>query len=156
MICFSCLGGPRRLGPVRSPAACIVVLLALHFGTNDVLSAEAAADGKGVKFFESKIRPVLVRKCYACHSRDAAKAKKLKGKLLLDSKAGVLAGGESGPALVPGKPERSLLIEAIRHESFEMPPNERLSKQIIGDFVKWIQIGAPDPRDGRKLSLIHI
>ena len=157
MICFSCLGGPRRLGParlpVRSPAACIVVLLALHFGTNDVLSAEAAADGKGVKFFESKIRPVLVRKCYACHSRDAAKAKKLKGKLLLDSKAGVLAGGESGPALVPGKPERSLLIEAIRHESFEMPPNERLSKQIIGDFVKWIEIGAPDPRDGRKFDL---
>ena len=157
MICFSCLGDPRRLSParlpVRSPAACIVVLLALHSGTNEVLSAEAAADGKGVKFFESKIRPVLVRKCYACHSRDAAKAKKLKGKLLLDSKAGVLAGGESGPALVPGKPERSLLIDAIRHESLEMPPNERLSKQIIGDFVKWIEIGAPDPRDGRKFDL---
>ena len=65
MICFSCPGGPRRLSParlpVRSPVACIVVLLALHPGTNDVLSAEAAADGKGVKFFESKIRPVLVR-----------------------------------------------------------------------------------------------
>ena len=157
MTCFSCLGDPRRLSParwpVRSLAACIVVLLAVHSGTNEVLSAEAAADGKGVKFFESKIRPVLVRKCYACHSRDAAKAKKLKGKLLLDSKAGVLAGGESGPALVPGKPERSLLIDAIRHESLEMPPNERLSKQIIGDFVKWIQIGAPDPRDGRKFDL---
>ncbi len=157
MICFSCLGDPRRLSParlpVRSPAACIVVLLALHSGTNEVLSAEDAPDGKGVKFFESKIRPVLVRKCYACHSRDAAKAKKLKGKLLLDSKAGVLAGGESGPALVPGKPERSLLIEAIRHESLEMPPNERLSKHIIGDFVKWIEIGAPDPRDGQKFDL---
>ena len=153
MVYFGCPGYPNRLSPAslaglsrvgpallpiarwltgksaRTTAACIVVLFALGPGTNPVLSAEAAApDGKGVKFFESKIRPVLVRKCYACHSRDAAKAKKLKGKLLLDSKAGVLAGGESGPALVPGKPERSLLIEAIRHESLEMPPNERLSE----------------------------
>ncbi len=149
--------GDKTFGPFQwsqlKQLACIVVLLALHSGTNEVLSAEDAPDGKGVKFFESKIRPVLVRKCYACHSRDAAKAKKLKGKLLLDSRAGVLAGGESGPALVPGKPERSLLIDAIRHESLEMPPNERLSKHIIGDFVKWIEIGAPDPRDGRKIDL---
>ena len=178
MIYFGCPGYPSRLSPARliglsrvgrarlpvarrlmgkgarTTAACIVVLLALSSGTNELLSAEAAPpDGKGVAFFESRIRPVLASKCYACHSQDAAKAKNLKGKLLLDSKAGVLAGGESGRTIVPGKPEQSLLIEAILHESLEMPPNKRLSKNVISDFVKWIEMGAPDPRDGRKVDL---
>ena len=151
MVYFGFPGNPSRLSPT---AACIVVLLALRSGTNGMPSAEAAPpDRKSVEFFESRIRPVLVSKCYACHSQDAAKEKKLKGKLLLDSKAGVLAGGESGPAIVPGKPEESLLIEAIRHDSLEMPPNERLNENIISNFVKWIEMGAPDPRDGRKVDL---
>ena len=138
----------------RNPAACIIVLFALGSATNEVLAADAAPrDGKGVEFFESKIRPVLVKKCYACHSQDAAKAKKLKGKLLLDSREGVLAGGENGPAIVPGEPTQSLLLEAIRHESLEMPPNKRLNENVIRDFVKWIEMGAPDPRDGRKVDL---
>ncbi len=133
MVYFGCPGNPSRLSPARltrlSQAACIVVLLTLSSGTNEVLSAEAALpDGKGTEFFESKIRPVLVSKCFSCHSQDA---KKLKGKLLLDSKAGVLAGGESGPAIVPGQPERSLLIQAIRHESLEMPPNDRLNETSL-------------------------
>ena len=99
--------------------------MALGFGAHEVLTAEAALpDSDGIEFFESKIRPVLASKCFACHSQNAAQAKKLKGKLLLDSKAGVLAGGESGPAIVPGQPEQSLLIEAIRHQSLEMPPGE--------------------------------
>ena len=178
MVYFGCLGYPSRLSParlaglsrvgrallpvrqratgkrVRPTAARLVVLLALSSGTDEVLSVEAAPpDRKSVEFFESRIRPVLVSKCYACHSQGAAKEKKLKGKLLLDSKAGVLAGGESGPAIVPGKPEESLLIEAIRHDSLEMPPNERLNENVISDFVKWIELGAPDPRDGRKVDL---
>ena len=141
-------------GKSRITAGCIVILLTVGPGTNRVLPAEdAQGDGKGTKFFESKIRPVLVRKCFSCHSQDAAQAKKLKGKLLLDSRAGVLAGGESGPAIVPGKPEQSLLVEAIRHGSLEMPPNERLDEGVIRDFVKWIEIGAPDPRNGRKVDL---
>jgi hypothetical protein len=138
----------------RPTTACIIILFAFGSATSEALSAEAASpDGNGVEFFESKIRPVLVRKCYGCHSQNAAKAKKLKGRLLLDSKAGVLAGGESGPAVVPGKPKESLLIEAIRHESLEMPPNERLNEDVVRDFVKWIEMGAPDPRDGRKVDL---
>ncbi len=133
---------------------CIISFIAMPSGMQEAVSAESEQiNAKGIDFFESMIRPVLVSKCYACHSGEAAKSKKLKGKLLLDSKAGVLAGGESGPAIVPGRPEQSLLIEAIRHESFEMPPNGRLDDNVIRDFVKWIKMGAPDPRDGQQIDL---
>jgi cytochrome c/uncharacterized protein DUF1549 len=99
-------------------------------------------------FFEKKIRPVLVERCYKCHS---AKSEKLKGDLLLDTKAGTLKGGESEkPAVVPGDAERSRLIEAIRYdnEDLQMPPEKegRLTDEQIADFVAWINKGAPDPR----------
>ena len=103
---------------------------------------------EGDVFFEQMIRPVLVKRCYACHSAAALTRKTLKGGLQLDTREGLRTGGESGPALVPGKPDDSLLIAAIRYQSFEMPPNGRLSDQTIADFVKWVQIGAPDPRAG--------
>ena len=96
-----------------------------------------------VEFFESKIRPVLVQHCYECH---AAESKTLRGGLLVDSRQGLLLGGESGAAVVPGKPEESRLISALRHEDFEMPPKEKLSQVIIDDFEKWIRDGAEDPR----------
>src|SRR5262245_27685706 len=70
-------------------------------------------DADGINFFEQKIRPVLVKECYGCHS---AEAKKLRGGLWLDSRSGLLRGGDLGPAVVPGKPEESLLLEALRHE----------------------------------------
>ena len=140
-----------RAARVALPAACIIVLLAFATATDSVVAA--GTDDEGIKFFESRIRPVLVTKCLSCHSQDAAKANKLKGKLLLDSRAGVLAGGESGPAITPGQPAQSLLIQAMRHESLEMPPDERLAENVISDFVKWIEMGAPDPRDGRKVDL---
>jgi hypothetical protein len=113
-----------------------------------VLCGTACAD-EGVEFFEQKIRPVLVDRCYSCHSADAASKKTLKGGLLLDTREATRKGGESGPAVVPGKPEDSLLIAAIRHESIRMPPKGKLPDDAIADFVKWVQIGAPDPRDGR-------
>ena len=100
-----------------------------------------------IDFFEQKIRPVLVDRCYSCHSANAAAKKNLKGGLLLDTRETLRMGGESGPAIIPGKPRESLLIAAIRHESLEMPPKEKLSAQVIADFEKWVQIGAPDPRD---------
>src|SRR5687768_899939 len=80
------------------------------------------SDPEGIAFFEAKIRPVLADKCYECHSA----AKKVKAKLHLDSRAGVLEGGESGPSIVPGQPEKSLLIKAISYhdEDLEMPPKE--------------------------------
>ena len=65
----------------------------------------------------------------------------------LDSRQLTRKGGESGPAVVPGDSKQSLLLDAIRHQSLEMPPDKRLSDKLIADFVKWIEIGAPDPRD---------
>ncbi len=95
-------------------------------------------------FFETKIRPVLVEQCYECHS---AKSEKLGGKLRLDSREAILTGGESGPAIVPGKPSESLLIQALHWENdLEMPPEEPLADQVVRDFFRWIEMGAPDPR----------
>ncbi|MEZ6126755.1 MAG: DUF1553 domain-containing protein [Planctomycetaceae bacterium] len=114
-------------------------------GTLTVSAEDEALDADRVAFFESKIRPVLVRHCYSCHSADG---KSVKGNLLLDSAAGIAAGGDSGPAVTAGEPEDSLLISALKHESFEMPPDRRLSDQIIADFETWIRDGAIDPRKG--------
>ena len=108
----------------------------------------AGADQKGIDFFEAKIRPMLVKHCYACHSAGASAKKKLKGGFLLDSRAGIRKGGESGPGAVPGKPADSLIISALRQETFQMPPTGKLPDEIIADFVRWIEMGAPDPRDG--------
>ncbi|NDB77855.1 MAG: DUF1549 domain-containing protein, partial [Verrucomicrobia bacterium] len=93
-----------------------------------------------------KIRPVLAEHCYSCHS---AKADKLKGGLYVDSKEGLIKGGTSGTAIVPGKPEKSLLIKDMKSTNPDdmMPPKgDRLSPQIIADFETWIRMGAPDPR----------
>lgn len=100
-----------------------------------------------IRFFREKIEPVLREQCYACHS---GQAEKVQAGLRLDSRAAVLRGGESGPAVVPGKSAESLLIRAIRHEDgLAMPPmNARLAESTIADFVKWVEIGAPDPRAG--------
>lgn len=102
-------------------------------------------------FFETKIRPILVEHCYKCHSADA---EKVKGGLLLDSREGVLKGGDSGPAIVSGKPEESLLIKAVQQfdKDLQMPPpksGRKLSEEQINDLVMWIKLGAPDPRTGK-------
>jgi hypothetical protein len=102
-------------------------------------------DPAGVQFFEAKIRPVLAQHCYECH---AARTKRPKGGLRLDSRAGLLKGGASGPAVVPGKADDSLLIQALRHEDLAMPPRGKLPPEVIADFERWVSMGAPDPRDG--------
>jgi hypothetical protein len=97
-------------------------------------------------FFESKIRPVLAEHCYKCHS---AGAEKIKGGLTLDTRDGVARGGDSGPALVPGKPADSLLIKAVRYDDtdLQMPPGDKkLPDQAIRDLEQWVAMGAPDPR----------
>jgi len=99
-------------------------------------------------FFEAKIRPLLIEKCYKCHSHDADK---VKGGLMLDTKEGWIAGGDTGPAITPGKPDDSLLIEAVRYTSpdLKMPPKgDRLSDQQVADLTEWVRRGAPDPRLG--------
>ncbi len=107
----------------------------------------------GMDFFEQKIRPILSEHCYKCHSAAAQKAGKLKADLLLDSRAGILQGGESGPALVAGKPADSLLLKALRHQGdLRMPPKAKVPDVIIADFEAWIRMGAPDPRDGKTVT----
>ncbi len=111
-------------------------------------AAELRADGEKIepeklKFFEAKIRPVLIEHCYECHS---AKSKEIKGSLLVDSAAGLLQGGDSGPAIIVGKPDESPLIEALRYDGVEMPPAGRLPANVVKDFERWVEMGAPDPR----------
>jgi mono/diheme cytochrome c family protein/cytochrome c553 len=107
-------------------------------------AAEPAGSAAGFDFFERKIRPVLVANCYQCHS---ASAKELQGELRLDTKEGLRKGGETGAIVVAGKPDESTLIQSLRHESgLEMPPKKKLPDDVIADFVKWVEMGAPDPR----------
>ena len=109
---------------------------------------------EGIAFFESKIRPVLVKSCYSCHSASAAKDGALRSGLQLDTREGIRRGGDSGPAVVPSKPKQSLLLAAIRHEQdLEMPPKGGpLPDAVIQDVEKWITMGAPDPRDGKPVA----
>ena len=108
---------------------------------------------EGIEFFEQKIRPVLVQHCYQCHAVDA---KNIQGGLVLDSRDGSRKGGDSGPSVVPNNIAESLIIEALKFESFEMPPKGKLSDAIIADFEKWIEMGAPDPRDGSAIAASEI
>lgn len=100
---------------------------------------------EGVAFFESRIRPILIDKCYSCHSSGAAK---IKGGLRLDSRVGLLKGGNSGPAIVPGQPGESALLRAIAYtdDFSRMPPREKLPDAVIADFRRWVAMGAPGPR----------
>ena len=110
-----------------------------------VLRAEDNA--QGVAFFEQKIRPLLVKHCYECHSLEQ---KKSKGGLTLDTRAGWQNGGDAGePAIVPGSPDKSLLLKAVRHDDpdLAMPPKKpKLPPELIHDLTLWINMGAPDPR----------
>lgn len=98
----------------------------------------------GLELFENKIRPVLIEHCYECHS---AATTDIKGGLRVDSRDALRSGGESGAAVVPHRVKQSLLLDALKHESFEMPPGKKLSDEVIADFVKWVELGAPDSRD---------
>jgi hypothetical protein len=99
-----------------------------------------------LQFFEAKIRPLLAEKCYKCHSKQSDK---VRGGLLLDTRDAILQGGNTGPSVVPGKPDESLLIQAVRYkdEDLQMPPKgEKLSDAQIADLTEWVRRGAPDPR----------
>ncbi|MCX6855888.1 MAG: PSD1 and planctomycete cytochrome C domain-containing protein [Verrucomicrobia bacterium] len=117
----------------------LLILLLLTLG--DFATAEDAT------FFESKIRPVLAKHCYECHSSESGKSK---GGLMLDTKQTIRAGGDTGPAVVPGDAAKSLLLSAIKHSDpdLEMPPKKpQLPKTVITDFEMWIKSGAADPRE---------
>jgi hypothetical protein len=96
-----------------------------------------------IQFFESKIRPVLVEHCYKCHSTESGT---VRGGLGVDHREALFSGGASGPAVVPGNLEESILWNAINYNDYQMPPNRKLPPAVIADFRKWIEMGAPDPR----------
>ena len=112
----------------------------------DISSASKPVSKEDAEFFEKNIRPLLVDKCYSCHS---AQAKKLKGKLLLDSRQGIAHGGENGPAIIGRNPDESRLIQAVRwtDPDLQMPPKEKLSDSQIAALEQWVKMGSPDPRE---------
>ena len=119
------------------------------------MTAGGVAADEGVAFFEKKIRPVLVEHCYRCHSEEAASKGKLKGGLRLDLREAIRAKGDSGKlAVVPGKPGESQVLHALEYldAELQMPPKNRLPKNVVNDFRVWIQMGAPDPRDGKAVA----
>ncbi len=122
---------------------CVIGPWALGLGTS---ASAAQLTSAQTEFFETKVRPVLVENCYKCHS---AGAEKIKGGLTLDTRDGWLKGGDSGPVIVPGKPDESVFIKAIRYtdRDLAMPPSDKkLPDNLIADLVQWVRMGAPDPR----------
>lgn len=137
----------------------LAAILAMTFATS-VLTAQTnqkpADEAAGVRFFESNIRPVLVKHCYECHSLQSGSSE---GGLRLDSRDAVRAGGDRGPAVVPGSPEKSILLTAVTHSNpdLKMPPQRRkLPESIINDLRKWIEMGATDPRDEASAELASV
>jgi hypothetical protein len=120
-------------------------LLCLLLSLGPAQETGPAPDPKGLEFFERRIRPVLIEHCYACHSADAPK---LKGALRVDTREGLAKGGNMGAAVVPGNPDRSTLVMAVRYhdEDIAMPPKKRLPEAVVADLEAWVRMGAPDPR----------
>ncbi len=120
--------------------------IALFFAHGSVAQDDVAltrlANAEQISFFETEIRPVLAEHCYGCHGSE-----KQKGGLRLDSLPAILEGGESGPAIVLGDPLSSLLVQAIRYESLQMPPTGKISASKIDALVRWITAKAPAPDD---------
>ncbi|MCB1278128.1 DUF1549 domain-containing protein, partial [Prosthecobacter sp.] len=119
---------------------------AVIFSLLTSFAAAGASAADGVAFFESKVRPLLVKHCYECHSQEAGKRK---GGLLLDRKEGWQIGGDAGAAVIPGNPGNSLLLHSVSYQDdkLQMPPKSKLSPQDIRVLEQWISMGAPDPRD---------
>ncbi len=115
-------------------------------------TAHAGIAADQLQFFEKNIRPVLVQSCYKCHSSESAK---LKGGLTLDTKQATLLGGESGhPGVTPGNIAQSSIYEALTYanEDNQMPPKQKLPDDVIANFKKWIEMGAPDPRENKVVN----
>jgi hypothetical protein len=127
----------------------------LERNSSQTAASEAASaqpfSVEGAEFFEAKIQPVLEKRCYNCHS---SASPKLRGGLRVDMKHGLLTGGDSGPAVVPGEPNESpLYLSLFGDEYSQMPPKDHLSDSVMDDFKRWIEMGAPDPRKDSMLFL---
>ena len=146
--CQSLLPAPLPVVSLSKLAA-VPRLLAVHLWiATSSLILPAVVVGEDVskvdrEFFESRIRPILVEQCYECHS---AESDSIGGGFRLDSRRGMLEGGESGSVVLPGNPDESLLLKALRYDGIEMPPDEPLPESVVQDFATWIARGASDPR----------
>lgn len=137
------------------PSAARIAAFLLAFSVTPLLgediqdpsSAGTVSDNEGVRIFEQVIRPTLLEHCYQCHSEDG---KAIEAGLRVDDPPGLRSGGDSGAAVVPGAPDESLLLSALSYESFEMPPDRKLPQATIAAFRRWIELGAPDPREERQ------
>ena len=130
---------------LKSVRILLTIFLILVTVNRDSKSAEDNAFApQDLEFFEKQVRPLLVEHCYSCHS---SKSEKLKAGLYVDRRSTLLKGGDSGPAIVPHNVEESLFIEAVRYDSYEMPPKGKLSDDKIAIFEKWISLGAPWPTE---------
>ena len=124
---------------IHPPAVfCITLFIAAQVIAEDPVDFS----DEQIEFFESKVRPLLVEHCYDCHSTDA---KVLKGGLQVDGRAQILKGGDSGAAAVAGDPTKSLLVDAVKYKSFEMPPDAKLSTEEIQILSEWVRQGLPWP-----------
>ncbi|HET6406554.1 MAG TPA: DUF1549 domain-containing protein, partial [Chthoniobacteraceae bacterium] len=160
----------KRLGPWKASAKDGVIKVGARGGAANLSGIEiwsgngeiptkgapefvASANAEQTEFFERRIRPVLVNNCYECHS---AGAKKIGAGLLVDSRAGIIKGGDTGPLIHPGLPEASLLIQAVRHTlpDLTMPPKKKLALQEIADLEEWVRMGAPDPRTNDTVAVV--
>ena len=141
----------------KLPTLVTLAAASLFFGGSHALQAAATApkkpvDPADVEFFEKSVRPLLEEHCVQCHSASKGKTK---GGLALDNASAVLKGGDTGPALVPGSPEKSLLIKAVSYTDPElkMPPDDKqMPKADVAILQEWIHRGAYDPREGRASS----
>ncbi|WP_339727114.1 PSD1 and planctomycete cytochrome C domain-containing protein [uncultured Gimesia sp.] len=131
-----------------SPAGLLIAVVVLS--VSQVSAAEKQSNPQQIQFFEAKIRPLLIKHCYDCHGADEQESG-----LRVDTFKGIAQGGKAGSLLVPGKPEQSLLITAVKYQSsdLQMPPDEKLSKQEIEDLTNWVKMGAPYPN--ADLSLLR-
>lgn len=141
---------PIQAGSKRSRGAAILMILfacARLFEMPPSTAAAADFSADDLDFFERRVRPVLVDRCFPCHSHQS---EKLKAGLYLDSLEGLLKGGDTKIVLVPGQPEKSPLITAVRYtdQELQMPPKGRLPEQQISDLTEWVRRGAPWPKEG--------
>jgi cytochrome c553 len=124
---------------LRSSLSSLVIFLFL--AGRPARAEEKPPSPREIQYFENKVRPVLADNCFKCHGPD-----KQKGSLRLDSRLGMLTGGDRGPVLVPGQPDKSLLVKVIGYnDDLQMPPSKKLPAQKIADLTQWIQMGAPWP-----------
>ena len=127
------------------------VIVSSLLGASERTDEQERADPTGIEFFERRIRPILIEHCLECHGEDP---EVIKGNLDLSTAAGVLAGGDSGPSVVPGDPDASPLHLAVTYadKEFAMPPRGRMPAEAIEDLRRWIEMGAPDPRTGAAVA----